>query len=194
LLTVLAITLGYWWQLKSGKDPAGWAIHPRDYQQWWGIFTSAFVHGSLSHLFSNIIALIGLLLLLFFFYDKVAAWILAGSWLLTGSFMFFFARPQFYHLGASGVAYAITFYLLFTGILTKQPNLRIISLIVAIYYGSMVWGLFPLDPKVSWDGHVAGAAAGLLMAMASYRKFKQEKIVFEDIEPDEPDIYEPFGN
>jgi membrane associated rhomboid family serine protease len=197
-LVLLALAVGYNLQLRSGIDPSAFGLHPRDSKQWWGIFTSSFVHGSLEHLMSNMIALGGLLSLLFVFYDKVAVWILIGAWVFTGSIMYFFARPVFFHIGASGVAYAISFYLLISGFISNDRNLRIISLIVSLYYGSMIWGLFPLDPKVSWDGHAAGAIAGLLLSIITFRKYRVKKTILlegaDDWNEDEIDEYQQFDN
>ena len=31
-------------------------------------------------------------------------------------------------------------------------------------YGGLVWGLFPIEEKISWEGHVSGALAGILLS------------------------------
>jgi len=177
-------------------NPSYFGIHPWDIHQWWGIFTTVFVHGNAEHLFSNITALAGLLALLFLFYDKVAVLILIGSWIFTGVLMFFIARPGFFHIGASGVVYAISVFLFTAGVLSQNRSLKIISLIVAIYYGSMIWGLIPLDTKVSWDGHLSGAIAGVLLSLLYVKFYPSKKIKNQRhfMENEDDDEYGEFGN
>ena len=39
-----------------------------------------------------------------------------------------------------------------------------ISMFVVFLYGGMVWGLFPMESHISWEGHLSGAFAGLILA------------------------------
>lgn len=39
-----------------------------------------------------------------------------------------------------------------------------ISFFVVFLYGSMVWGLFPIQEHISWEGHLSGALAGIILA------------------------------
>lgn len=197
MLVVAAIAACYGMQARGWINPTALGIHPRDASQWYGIFTAPLVHGNISHLFSNLVAMFALLGLLFTLYDKVAVPVLAASWVLTGAGMFFFARPGFYHIGASGVLYSVLFFVFAAGFISGNRRLRLASLFVGMYYGSMVWGLFPLDPKVSWDGHVAGAVSGLLLALLFRKKLKQDnpgpRTFGLDDEDGETDEYRHFG-
>lgn len=198
-LVTLIIVICYNLQVRLGLNPSFFGLHPRDWGQWWGIITTPLVHGDIAHLIFNISAFLGLSILLFFFYDNVAARVLALAWVLTGVFMFFFARPGYYHIGASGVVYAIVFYLLANGFVLKGRTPAIVALVVALYYGGTFWGLLPYDGKISWDGHLSGAVAGVLLALI-FRKKAQKAFVpryspgwsskDEEIEEDE---YKKFG-
>ncbi|MCC8189464.1 MAG: methyltransferase domain-containing protein, partial [Planctomycetes bacterium] len=38
---------------------------------------------------------------------------------------------------------------------------------VVLLYGGIVWGFLPVNPRISWQGHLAGAAAGQMVAFAA---------------------------
>lgn len=46
----------------------------------------------------------------------------------------------------------------------KQRVLMGLSMWLFFLYGSFLWGIFPIVPRVSWESHFWGAAAGVLMA------------------------------
>ncbi len=58
----------------------------------------------------------------------------------------------------------------------------VVALLVALYYGSMIWGMFPEEyfhpvqggSRVSWQSHLAGGILGSVLAWA-YRKSYTEK-------------------
>ena len=72
--------------------------------------------------------------------------------------------PSF-HIGASGVIYALASFILVSGIIRKNPRLSAISLVVIFLYGSMIWGILPTNEAVSWEGHLAGFVAGIIVAL-----------------------------
>ena len=39
-----------------------------------------------------------------------------------------------------------------------------LSLIVIFIYGSLFWGLFPIQLEMSWEGHLSGFLSGLIFA------------------------------
>ena len=43
------------------------------------------------------------------------------------------------------------------------------SLLVCFLYGTLVWGVLPIRPGVSWETHLAAALIGLLLAIALRR-------------------------
>ena len=80
----------------------------------------------------------------------------------------------------SGVVYALAAFLFTSGALRKYLPLQGISLFVAFVYGSMVWGLFPIEPHVSWEGHLAGALTGVALAFVYRRRGPQApKYIYE---------------
>ena len=40
-----------------------------------------------------------------------------------------------------------------------------LSLLVVFLYGSLIWGLLPIDYHISWEGHLSGAIVGSVLAV-----------------------------
>lgn len=142
-----------------------------------GILFMPFIHSSLSHIGSNTVPLFILLWFVFFFYHTIAFRSVVMLWLLSGFFTWIIGRDA-YHVGASGLIFALVFFLFFSGIFRKHVPLVALSLVVAFLYGSTVWSIFPfseyLDINISWEGHLAGAVSGLLVAIV-FRKEAPQK-------------------
>lgn len=152
-------------------------IYPRENDSLPGILTMPFVHGDWTHLLSNTVSfsilLFGILYLLKDVGYKAFLWI----FFLSGIFTWLIGRPS-WHIGASGLIYGYAFFLFLSGILSKNTRMWAISLLVAFLYGGIVWGLFPFDPKISYEGHLSGALAGSITALI-YRKKLPQREVYE---------------
>jgi membrane associated rhomboid family serine protease len=139
-------------------------VRPRELKGLFGIFTSPFLHQDFNHLISNTTPLLVLGSALFFFYKdlpyKVFFWLIIGG----GTWLWCFGREA-NHIGASGLVYGLFSFVLLGGILSKNKNLMAISLLTVFLYGSMIWGVFPIDEKMSWEGHLASLAWGIILAL-----------------------------
>ncbi len=148
-------------------------VFPRKTEGLVGVITSVFIHHDLKHIFSNTIPLLVLGMMLFYFYKKIAKpvffwlWIISGLWLWIGG-RNSEAFPS-YHIGASTLVYALASFLFFSGVFRRHARLMAISLLVVFIYGGIVWGVLPIKPDVSWEGHLFGSIAGILVAF-NYRK------------------------
>ena len=132
---------------------------------------------SWEHLISNSAGLLVLGFLLFTFHRDIAYRVIIQIWLLHGIWLWMGGRVS-YHIGASGIIYGLASFLFFTGVFKKEKTTMTISLLVVFLYGSMVWGLMPFLQGISWEGHLFGGAAGLLMAWY-YRKTGIQKPVYD---------------
>jgi membrane associated rhomboid family serine protease len=154
-----------------------------------GIFFTPLLHSSFSHLWSNTLSLLILTWFLFYFYSKIALKAFAAIWITSGVITWLIGRDAL-HVGASGLIFAMLFFLFFSGIIRKYIPLVAVSLIVAFIYGGSVWSIFPIteliDASISWEGHLSGALSGLLMAVI-YRKEGPQKpaVVWEEEEEEE---------
>jgi len=149
-------------------------IYPHSFENLTGILLSPFWHFDYNHLFSNTSSLLFLIFLLYYFKPHKATILITYSIIFSGTSVWLLARYA-YHAGASGILYFIVFYLFMFGILSKNRNLWAISLIMVFLYGSVVWGIVPLDQKISWESHLYGAIFGLLLAYI-YREKPKSRI------------------
>ncbi len=85
-------------------------------------------------------------------------------WLFTGFWVWLAARDSS-HIGASGLIYGFVCFLFFSGLLRKDTRLMAVSFLVTFLYGSMVWGILPVDQSISWESHLFGSIAGIFCAI-----------------------------
>lgn len=151
-------------KLRSG------GVQPRTLTGLKGILFSPFLHGSMKHIISNSLPLLVLTVALFYFYRGLAFPVLIFGWLLTGLLTWLIGRGGSVHIGASGIVYLLVSFLFFKGIWSKNARLISVALIVVFLYGSLIWGIFPNEPNISWEGHLSGFLSGIALAFY-YKNF-----------------------
>ncbi len=167
-------------------------VLPRQMKGLWGILVSPFVHADLDHLMGNSAPILVLGWLLVYFYPKAAWRVVLACWAMGGLWVWTTARDN-YHIGASGIIYGLAAFLFFSGLFRRRVALMAVSLIVVFLYGSMVWGVLPLQARVSWESHLFGAIAGALMAWF-YRKVPPAHVPPPIVLEDEPDLDQALGS
>jgi membrane associated rhomboid family serine protease len=170
--------LGY--QLKQ------WGMRPRVWEGLRGIITIHFLHGDLEHIAQNSLALFVLNSLLFYFYRSIAFPVFLALLTISPLLLWFTGREG-NHIGASVLIYAEFAFLLVSGLIRRNPILLRVALVVVLYYGSLVWYVFPVDRKVSWEGHACGFIIGLLAALWWRKQGPQRKVYQFELEPELPD-------
>lgn len=142
--------------------------YPLDVKGIKGIFLMPFIHGDWDHLLANSVPFLILSTALFYFYSSISVRVLLGIWFLSGVWVWFGGRPS-WHIGASGLIYGLSSFLFVSGLIRKDTRLAALALIVTFLYGSLIWGafpnFFPKEENISWEGHLGGAVAGLLLAI-----------------------------
>lgn len=149
-------------------DLGQFGVYPRKLSGLLGVFTYPFIHSDWKHLTNNSSALLVLGTMLYYFYRPIASKSLLWVYLMSGIWLWIGGRPNF-HIGASGIVYALFGFLFFSGLLRKHLKLMALSMLVVFLYGSLVWGIFPVDHQISYEGHLFGLIAGVVVAFA-YRK------------------------
>lgn len=147
-------------------------IRPRTLTGLIGIFTAPMIHASLTHIVSNTIPLLFLGSTLFFFYRRIAGTVFFRCYLITNILVWLFSPRVSYHIGASGLVYGLSAFLILYGFLRKDFGSLIISLVVFVMYGGIFYGVLPTDPYVSWESHLAGAIVGSATAIDLRKKAK----------------------
>ncbi len=141
-----------------------YGINPRNNEGLIGILFYPLIHGDFNHLINNSVPLLILGAGLFYFYKPIAYKIYFWIYIISGIWIWAAARES-YHIGASGLVYGFASFIFFSGLIRKYPKLMVLSLLVVFLYGGMVWGIFPIDISISWEGHLMGSIAGLLLAI-----------------------------
>jgi len=176
-------------------------IYPRTLEGLRGIVFSPFLHGSFNHLAANSVPFFVLSVALFYFYRNLAWRIFWLVYLFSGICVWVGAREA-WHIGASGLIYGLGSFLFFSGILRNDVKLLTISIIVVFLYGGMFWGIFPIEPGISWESHLWGSASGFVLSLI-YRNqgpqrphFEWEDEKDEDSEPETapPSLHEELHN
>ncbi len=144
----------------------GWGIRPRDGEGLLGILAAPLLHGGWDHLGANTLPalVLGFLTLATGLARGLAA--TAVIWLAGGLAVWLVAGEGSVHIGASGLIFGWITYLAVQGFIDRKPSEILIGVVVLVVYGSVLWGVLPGTPGVSWQGHLFGAVAGVLAAVA----------------------------
>jgi membrane associated rhomboid family serine protease len=97
-------------------------------------------------------------------YPRSAVSVLPAVYLGPGIAVWLFGRASV-HLGASGLVYGLVSYIFVAGLIRRDRRAIAACLLVCFMYGSLVWGVLPLERAVSWETHLAAAVTGVLMAI-----------------------------
>jgi membrane associated rhomboid family serine protease len=150
----------------DGTSIAGAGIIPRSSDHLLGILTAPFIHANWPHLLANTVPLLllGALILLggtgeLLFVTCVSIVVSGlGTWLFGES-----AR----HIGASGVVFGYAGYLLARPAFDRKLWSVVVTLLVAVTYGTaLLWSLVPQN-RISWSGHFFGFVGGIIAARLS---------------------------
>ncbi|MGF6440239.1 rhomboid family intramembrane serine protease [Paraburkholderia youngii] len=133
-----------------------------------GILFAPFLHASLAHIMANTGGLV-ILGWLTMWPRLEGFWsALAGSMIGAGLCAWSLGAPGSVHIGASGVVFGFAGYLIARGWYTRNFLSVIVALFVMFSYGiSMLFGVLPINPLVSWQSHLGGTVGGILAARLS---------------------------
>ena len=145
-----------------------YGIYPRNLDRWHHIFTAPFIHGDWMHLANNLLGLVvfGLLCML----RSLKYFVQASLFIITvtGFLVWAFARPAV-HIGASGWVFGLWSLLIISAWYDRRFSNIIIAIFVVVFYGGMIYGIFPNQKGISYESHLFGAISGILFAAIKKR-------------------------
>jgi membrane associated rhomboid family serine protease len=148
-----------------------------------GIVTAPLLHGSFQHILSNTIPLLVSLTATLYLYPSSSLRVIPLLWLGSGAIAWYIGRPSL-HFGVSGLIYGLLAYVFIGGILRLDMRSVAVSLLVGFLYGSMIWGVLPIRPNMSWEMHLGGAMMGCLLAVL-YRRWDRVPVLRYEWEDDD---------
>ncbi|MFK7603394.1 rhomboid family intramembrane serine protease [Deinococcus sp. SM5_A1] len=141
-----------------------YGIEPRVPGTFWHVLTAPFLHYGFPHLIANTVPLA---VLAFMSAVRGVGRFLAVTLVVAvvgGGLVWLLGRGGSVHLGASELIFGYLAYLLGVGWWERTPAAIGVAVVAAVLYGSIIWGVLPGNPAVSWESHLFGFLAGLLAA------------------------------
>ncbi|PXW33410.1 UNVERIFIED_CONTAM: membrane associated rhomboid family serine protease [Williamsia faeni] len=156
----------------SDRDLDSAGIEPRELDGLSGIAASPFLHADWEHLMANTIPgiVLGFLVLMTRHFLIATAII----WVVSGLGVWLFAPPYTVTVGASGIIFGWLTYVLVRGLFNRNFLQVVIGVAVFLIYGGILWGVVPAGTGVSWQGHLFGAAGGVLAAWYLSKKDRKQ--------------------
>jgi membrane associated rhomboid family serine protease len=150
------------WVTGYGLNTA-FGLIPRQVSGLDGVVGMSLLHGSFAHLAANTppLLLLGALLSVTTTRALVAMNALVVG--LGGTLVWLFGSSAI-HIGASGLVFGWFGFLITRGLVDRSAVTLGAAVLVAVFYGSIIWGVLPGQPGVSWETHLFGAIAGAVAA------------------------------
>ena len=141
-----------------------YGITPRRFSGLWGILFAPFLHLNLSHLLTNTVpfAVLGGLILLRSLRDFWVTTVV--TLLVSGLGVWLFGAARSVHVGASGLVFGYFGFLVSRSLFDRSLSTLIFAVLAFFLYGSLIWGVLPLQDGISWEGHLFGFVGGAVAA------------------------------
>jgi membrane associated rhomboid family serine protease len=147
-------------------------IQPHNFVGLRGILFAPFLHGNFAHLIGNTIPFIILGWLVMLQETSDFFIVTLFTMFVGGMGVWIFGSPLSVHIGASILIFGFLGFLLLRGFFQRNLPSIAISIVVALLYGGLIWGVLPLDPRISWQGHLFGFIGGAIAAKLIAREKK----------------------
>lgn len=139
-------------------------VEPRSDEGLQGIVFAPLLHGDWDHLVSNSLPLLMLGFLLALSGMRTFVITTAIIWVVGGIGVWVIAGTNTIHIGASGVVFGWLVFLIVRGVFAKNLKQIALGVVVFMAYGTILLGVLPGEPGVSWEGHLFGAVGGAIAA------------------------------
>lgn len=151
------------WITGYGLNPA-FGLIPRHVSGLDGVIAMPLLHGSFAHLMANSPPLLVMGGLMAATTTRGLLPVNAVVIGLGGGLVWLFGSSAI-HIGASGLVFGWFGFLVARGFVDRSLITLGAALVVGVLYGSILWGVLPGQPGVSWEAHLFGAIAGAVAAV-----------------------------
>jgi membrane associated rhomboid family serine protease len=159
-------------QVAGGRLDAH-GIEPREIDGLDGVVFAPFLHGGFDHLIGNTIPFLLLGLAIALGGAARVAVVTAVVALVGGLGTWLAAPDNTVHIGASGIVFGYAAYLVARGVYSRSVlQIGLGAVVVAVWGTTLLRGLVPED-GISWQGHLFGAAGGVVAARLLHRRAKR---------------------
>ncbi|MCU0547907.1 MAG: rhomboid family intramembrane serine protease [Leptolyngbya sp. Prado105] len=146
------------------KSLNGFGIRPRQLAGLWGVLFAPFLHGSWRHLEGNTLAFLtygGLIML----QNPANFGAVTATVALTSGFgTWLLGRDRTVHIGASGVTFGYLGFLMFLAFFDRNIPTVLLLVFTAFFHSKYLWGLLPINQRISWEEHLFGFVGGIFAA------------------------------
>lgn len=151
----------------TGNALDTFGIEPRKMDELVDIVPAAFMHFGFDHLVANTLplAVLGFLAAVRGPGRFVAVALI--TIVISGFGVWLIAPPGSNTAGASGLIFGLFGFLLVRGFVDRRITDVAIGAVVAVFYGSILWGVLPTESGVSWQGHLFGLVGGVVAAFVT---------------------------
>ncbi len=177
---ILGGTLAVFWavfvvNLALGGALFSLGVIPRTTTGLRGVLFAPFLHGSLDHIVANSIPFVVLGWMVMLRDDRHFIPVTLAGMIGSALMAWLLGAPGSVHIGASGVIFGYLGFLMLSGWYARSFGSILLSAIVTLVWGSLVLGLMPGVPGISWQAHLGGFLGGVLAAR-SFRRSANGKL------------------
>jgi membrane associated rhomboid family serine protease len=166
---LILLWTGLLWLLEAVDQATGnaldtFGIVPRRQSELVDVIPAAFMHFGFGHLIANTVPL---LVLGFLAALRGTGRFLAVAFtiiVVSGLGVWLVAPDGSNTAGASGLIFGLFGYLLVRGFVDRRITDVALGGVVAVFYGSILWGVLPTEAGISWQGHLFGLIGGIMAA------------------------------
>ncbi|WP_241778747.1 rhomboid family intramembrane serine protease [Streptomyces sp. AcH 505] len=162
----------------TGGSLDTFGLSPRSAGELRDVIPMAFLHHGFEHLASNTVPLLVLGFLAALGGLRRFAAVVLTIMVVGGLGVWLTAADHTNTVGASGVIFGLLGFLLIRGFVDRSAVDIVIGLVVLVVYGSVLWGVLPGDPSISWQGHLFGLLGGVLAAFLFRKERRPQAPLF----------------
>lgn len=144
----------------------GFGVVPRTTAGLRGILFAPFLHVTLDHIVANSIPFVVLGWMVMLRDERHFIPVTIAGMLGSALMAWLLGAPGSVHIGASGVIFGYLGFLMLSGWYARSFGSIVLSVVVTLVWGSLVLGMLPGVPGISWQAHTGGFIGGVLAARA----------------------------